>query len=69
MKTKICPFYSHLEGVEGYCSFAKSDVDDQCKVCNYRDIKSEWNESSYRIDDLVKKIEKRIKTIKKDKKK
>lgn len=33
VKIKPCPFYSHKEGLEGYCSVVKCEIIDQCKGC------------------------------------
>lgn len=32
-KIKICPFYKHVEGLEGFCKLAKCEVTDQVKEC------------------------------------
>lgn len=29
----VCPFYSHIEGIEGLCSLMTCGVDDQVKEC------------------------------------
>ncbi len=35
-KTKVCPFYKHIDGVDGFCKLIKYDIDDQCKSCGER---------------------------------
>lgn len=32
-KVKLCPFYKHMDGLEGHCSLFKYEVIDQCKIC------------------------------------
>jgi hypothetical protein len=32
----LCPFYQHKEGIDGYCSVVKYEVDDQVKVCGIK---------------------------------
>jgi len=34
--TKVCPFYKHVDGLEGWCKLVKYEVDDQCKVCSIK---------------------------------
>lgn len=36
IKTKVCPFYKHIEDVTGYCKLIKYEVDDQVKSCEMR---------------------------------
>jgi len=31
---KTCPFYSHVEDIDGYCKLLKCGVDDQVKSCS-----------------------------------
>ena len=35
-KISLCPFYKHIEGIEGYCTLIKCEVLDQVKECNSR---------------------------------
>lgn len=35
-KIKKCPFYKHIDGLEGYCSLVKHDIIDQVKECDER---------------------------------
>lgn len=31
-----CPFYKHVEGLEGYCKFLNSEITDQIKDCGIK---------------------------------
>lgn len=33
---KSCPFYKHVESLEGHCSLLKAEITDQVKDCGLR---------------------------------
>ncbi len=35
-KIKKCPFYSYVDGIEGYCKLLKCEVEDQTKSCSFK---------------------------------
>lgn len=35
-RIKKCPYYKHVEDVDGYCTLIKCDVDDMCKSCGIK---------------------------------
>lgn len=35
-KIKPCPFYKHIEGIEGRCSLLNCEIDDQVKNCGIK---------------------------------
>ena len=35
--TKTCPFYKHIEDVDGHCKLLNCGVDDQIKSCGLRE--------------------------------
>lgn len=34
---KSCPFYKHIDGLEGHCSLLNSEIIDQLKDCSIND--------------------------------
>ena len=34
IQTKDCPYYHHIEEIDGYCNFLKCSIEDQCKICD-----------------------------------
>lgn len=37
IRTNPCLFYTHIEGLEGYCKLLKSEIIDQVKDCSIND--------------------------------
>lgn len=33
IRTKYCPFYKFIDGLDGWCNLLKDEVDDSCKIC------------------------------------
>ncbi|MCK5347694.1 MAG: hypothetical protein KAR20_30005 [Candidatus Heimdallarchaeota archaeon] len=33
IKTKNCPFYKHIDELDGWCIVLKDEIDDCCKIC------------------------------------
>jgi len=38
-ETKNCPYYKHVEDIEGLCLVLDLEIEDQCKICKYN-----WDE-------------------------
>ena len=36
IRTKECPFYKHIDGLEGHCRLLKSEIIDQVKNCKIK---------------------------------
>jgi hypothetical protein len=34
INTIPCPYYKHINGIIGMCSFLDVEIDDQCKLCS-----------------------------------
>jgi len=41
---KSCPFYKHVEGIEGHCKLLNCETEDQLKDCGIKD-KIKFNET------------------------
>ena len=46
-ETTPCPYYKHIEDIDGFCFMLSQEIEDQCKICKYNWKEDEEYEKWY----------------------